>query len=209
MSTQQEIQAREELILGKPPRLPPLEGPEVTEAALALSAKLRRAVHGNDAPAPAVSEIPEMLRTLACHNELWEHLAALSIQLLGNSTLTLRDRELVVLRVLWLRRAPYAWGEHVKQGKQAGMSSEEIERIRVGSMAPGWQEHDRALLGAVEELCSDAMITDKTWEILAKRLDHKQLFELTVLIGQFTTVAYFQNALRLRLAPGNKGLQAR
>jgi hypothetical protein len=32
---------------------------------------------------------------------------------------------------------------------------------------------------------------------------------LLVLIGQFTNVAFFQNALRLRLEPGNIGLAAR
>ena len=53
------------------------------------------------------------------------------------------------------------------------------------------------------------MISDPTWEILSKRLDDKQLFELPVLVGQFTTVAYFQNALRLRLDGDNVGLRAR
>jgi hypothetical protein len=53
------------------------------------------------------------------------------------------------------------------------------------------------------------MISDATWEMLAKRLDEKQLFELAVLVGQFTTVAYFQNSLRLRLSEDNKGLRAR
>ena len=42
----------------------------------------------------------------------------------------------------------------------------------------------------------------------AKRLNDHQLFELTVLIGQFTATAYFQNSLRLRLEAGNDGLNA-
>lgn len=43
----------------------------------------------------------------------------------------------------------------------------------------------------------------------SRGLNEKELFELAALIGQFTTVAYSQNALRLRLSDGNDGLRAR
>ncbi len=123
--------------------------------------------------------------------------------------LTPRDRQLAILRTTWLCQAPYAWGEHVKHSTRIGFRSEVIERVTQGSAAPGWNEHERAILRAVEELYEDAMISDATWEILSKCLNEKQLFELPVLVGQFTTVAYFQNALRLRLSEGNSGLRAR
>lgn len=115
----------------------------------------------------------------------------------------------MVLRVAWLWQAPYEWGEHVKLAKAAGITSEEIERVTAGSAAPGWDDHEAALLRAAEELCADAMISDATWAVLAQRLDEQQLFELPVLVGQFTNVAYFQNALRLRLESHNPGLHAR
>jgi alkylhydroperoxidase family enzyme len=78
-----------------------------------------------------------------------------------------------------------------------------------GSTAPGWSDHDRAILRAVEELRADAMISDATWSVLAGDLDDRQLIELVMLIGQYETVAYYQNALRLRLREGNQGLSAR
>jgi len=53
------------------------------------------------------------------------------------------------------------------------------------------------------------MVSDETWAVLAERLDYKQQIELLVVVGQFTNVAFFQNALRFRLAPGNLGLQDR
>ena len=78
-----------------------------------------------------------------------------------------------------------------------------------GSSCSEWTEHERALLRAADELHADAMIADGTWEVLSRRLDDRQLFELTVVAGQFTTVAYFQNSLRVRLAADNIGLRAR
>jgi len=39
-------------------------------------------------------------------------------------------------------------------------------------------------------------------------LTQEQLLELPILIGQFTMVSYFQNALRMPLIADNKGLLA-
>ena len=79
----------------------------------------------------------------------------------------------------------------------------------VGSSAPAWNEHERAILRSCEELRTNVMVSDATWDQLGKQLDDAQRFELLVLIGQFTSVAYMQNALRLQLEPSNQGLNAR
>lgn len=199
---------REAEIIGKPPRIQPSTTPERMEAALNLSLRLRR-VALPDAPTISMEQMPEIMPTLACHEELWERVAMVSMHLLGNGALARRDAELAILRTSWLCGAPYEWGEHVVQGKSAGLGEKEIERIIIGSASRGWSARDRAILLAAEELHDGAMISDRTWKTLAKSFDDKQLFELVVLIGQFTMVAYFQNALRLRLSAGNQGLRAR
>lgn len=106
-----------------------------------------------------------------------------------------------------LLQAPYEWGEHVQHSKKYGLTVEEIERVTCGSAAPGWTAHEAAILRTCEALRADVFVSDETWAILARSFDEAQLFELLVLIGQFTNVAYFQNALRLE--PGNEGLAAR
>jgi len=113
------------------------------------------------------------------------------------------------LRTGWLCKAPYEWGEHVKIGKRVGLTREEIERVTGGSTASGWDENDRALLSAIEQLKENAMISDETWAVLKRRLDERQLIELPILVGQYQGLAYLQNALRLRLIAGNPGLSAR
>ena len=93
-----------------------------------------------------------------------------------------------------------AVGEHVHVGKRlAGLSTEDIERVTVGSSATGWTEHERALLRAVEELLADAMISDETWAILARGLNDKQLLEFPLLVGFYQSIAYLQNSVRFRL----------
>ena len=143
------------------------------------------------------------------HPGLFARQVDISSELLGRGALSARDRELLVLRVAWLCQAPFEWGEHVHIAKTAGISGEEIERITQDVNAPGWSEHDRALLRAVDELRADAMISDATWATLERRYDARQLIELVIVIGQYQTIAYYQNSLRVTLHEGNPGLKAR
>jgi alkylhydroperoxidase family enzyme len=121
-----------------------------------------------------------------------------------------RDREIAILRIAWINRQPFIWGEHVRLGhSQGGLSTEEVERITVGSCAAGWSEHDRAILAAVEELRETSDISEATWAVLARTWSEGQLVELPVLIGQYQTLGYLQTVLRFELWEGNPGLSAR
>jgi alkylhydroperoxidase family enzyme len=202
------ITEREALILGSPPRLTPLPFDEVSAEALEVATALRNAASKTNRQI-AASEIPEMLMTLLRHPSLFRRVSELSVELLRNGALKPRDRELAILRTAWLCLAPYEWGEHVRMAKREGITSEEIDRVIAGSAANGWADHERAILSAAEELHRSAMISDATWAQLATRLDDRQLFELSILIGQFTSIAYMQNTLRLKLDIGNPGLSAR
>ena len=128
---------------------------------------------------------------------------------LSDCEMNIRDRELAILRIAWLSQAPFEWGSHVKIAKRNGITSEEIERAIEGSSAPGWNKQDRAIVRAVEELHFDSMITDDTWSDLQEFYNDKKLIELVILAGQYKTVAYYQNSLRLPLPEGNRGLLAR
>ena len=209
MSTtaQDRVRARQEEIIGKPPRIPPLPREEVAVEVRAATARLRGGLLGDSAPIP-LEAIPEIMFTL-CRYPAWDLIMDMALEVHGRSTLSPRDRQLAVVRTAWLLGAPYEWGEHVKQSKKAGLSSEELERVTVGSGAPGWTRHERALLRAIEELRENAMISDETWATLSEQLSDAQMFELIALIGHFTNVAYIQNSLRLRLEPDNPGLTAR
>jgi alkylhydroperoxidase family enzyme len=209
---QARIAARHEDVLGQPPRLPPVDRHAVADAVTATTDQLRRGVSGatGELPAMPLEAIPEIMFTLCRFPELWQSMMDVTVQIQGpNSVLSMRDRKLAILRTGWLCQAPYEFGEHVDQAKRFGFSSEEIDRIVVGSAAPDWNEHERAILRSVEELHDNAMVTDETWDQLARRLDDHQRFELLILVGQFTATAYFQNSLRLRLEDRNAGLAAR
>lgn len=207
---QARIAARHAEVLGQEPRILPLERESVADQVQAATARLRsNIVGGNPAPLP-LDAIPEIMFTMARFPEVWDRYMALSMWLQGpKGALGARDRQLAILRTGWLLQAPFEWGEHVRHSKLVGITAEEIERATVGSSAPGWSDHDRAIIRAAEELRENAMVSDATWNQLAGTMSEAELLELLLLIGQFTTTAYFQNSLRMRLEPSNPGLAAR
>ena len=188
---------------GQPPRLAPLKPEELTEDALALATQLRAVFN---LPTEA---IPEVVATMLRHPELYRAQIDYVAKRTRALTLPARLLELIILRTAWLCRSAYSWSEHVRMGKAAGLTTEEVERITQGSAAPGWSDFDRAVVRAVEELHDAAVISDETWAVLAAQLTDKQVIELMMITGAYHEVAYLYNSMRVRLLPGSQGLAAR
>ena len=201
-----DTRAREEYILGQPPRLPSLTPDERSERQQQLLESFSTIVVDGELRQRADKDSIEiMLR----HPELYEAHINVAQKFLSDGEMTSRDRELAVLRIAWLSQAPFEWGAHVDIAKRVGMNTREIEWLIEGSLAPGWNKHDRAIVRAAEELHFDSMIADETWAALEEFFNDKQLIELVILAGQYKTVAYYQHCLRFRLPESNKGLAAR
>jgi alkylhydroperoxidase family enzyme len=132
-----------------------------------------------------------VLGLLARHPALTRAYHTLNGHVLFATTLSPRERELLVLRVAAVRGSEYEWAQHVVQGGDAGLTPEEIDRIAQGSDSPGWSRLDRALLRAVDELIAEAKIGDQTWEELAGHFDDQQLMDLIFTVGAYETLAMF------------------
>jgi alkylhydroperoxidase family enzyme len=201
-----EIAQRQAEIRGRPPRLPALPVEERTERQQALLDEMSMVVvDGVRKP----REDKPALEILIRHAELYKAHVEVAKKYLSDCEMSIRDRELAILRIGWLSQAPFEWGAHVKIAKRNGITSEEIARVIEGSTAQGWDKQDRAIVRAMEELHFDSMITDETWADLQEFYNDKKLIELVILAGQYKTVAYYQNALRLPLPEANMGLLAR
>lgn len=129
------------------------------------------------------------LGTLARHPALTRAFHTFNGHVLFASTLSARQRELLVLRVAAVRDAAYEWAQHVVLAGDAGLDGDEIARIAEGPGAPGWSPLDRAMLGAVDELIARATISDATWGVLAGELDEQQLMDLVFTVGAYDLLA--------------------
>jgi alkylhydroperoxidase family enzyme len=123
----------------------------------------------------------------------------------AESTLPPREREILILRIGWLCRSEYEFGQHTLFGKSAGLTDEEIRRIPAGPKAPGWDPFDATLLQAADELHADAFVTDATWNALAKRYNKQQLMDVVATVGQYNLISMFLNSFGVQLDEGVPG----
>lgn len=176
------------------PRIAPLPAEQQDEQARELLEGVRVA----GAPASNI------FATLVRHPGLFRRWLPFGGKLLAGK-LPARDRELLILRTAQLCNAEYEWAQHRLIGLRAGISEQEIERVRDGGPADGWDEFDAALLRAADELHAQSEITQATWDTLATRYDETQLIEVPMVVGHYHLVAFTLNSLGVELEAGVTG----
>lgn len=105
------------------------------------------------------------------------------------TTLSARQRELVILRVAHLRDSTYEWDQHVLLAHDQDIRNDEIAQVAAGPDADGWDPLEAALVRAADELLDTARITDETWAVLAEGLDTQQLLDLVFTVGAYDLIA--------------------
>jgi alkylhydroperoxidase family enzyme len=178
-------------------RIPPLPPDEQDEQAN----ELLSGVSAQGAPAANI------FATLVRHPGLFRRWLPFGGKLLGGGKLPARDRELLILRTGWLCEAEYEWAQHREISKSIGISDEEIERVRAGADADGWDPFEATLIQAADELHAEASISDDTWAKLAEHYDERQLIEVPMLVGHYHMVAFTLNSLGVPLEPGLAGFE--
>ncbi len=168
--------------------LPPAAWPEGMKAALAALVPPNPR-HPLPPRRPGRPKGLNALGLLAHHPELTLAFHTFNGHVLFGSTLSPRQRELLVLRVATVRESAYEWAQHAVLAGDTGLSAEEIVRIAEGPDAAGWAPLDRAMLAAVDELVADATIGDATWAVLAAELDDRQLMDLVFTVGAYDLLA--------------------
>jgi AhpD family alkylhydroperoxidase len=157
--------------------------------------------HARYAVAPSADRPAAMatLGTLAHHPALARAFGTFNGHVLRATTLSERQRELLVLRVAAIRQCGYEWVQHVFLGLEAGIDHEEIARVAFGPDAPFWSPFEAALLRSVDELLGDAVISEPTWNVLSEQLSVEQLLDLMFTVGAYETVAFMMRCFRLEL----------
>jgi alkylhydroperoxidase family enzyme len=140
--------------------------------------------------------------TLGRHRRLFRRWLRFAGALMPGGRLPRTDSELVILRVAHNCSSEYEWRHHERLGALAGLSGEEIGRVREGAGAAGWTPRQALLLRAADELHAPARsISDDLWVVLSAEFDERELIELCMLIGHYEMVAMTLNALQVAPEP--------
>lgn len=121
--------------------------------------------------------------------------------LLDKGHLTLREREIVILRVCANNRSEYEWGVHVTIfAARASLSAEDVAATCDSDVQNAvWGDKERLLLRLCDELYASTTVTDALWNELAAAYSPEALLELLLLNGYYRMVSVLTNTLQMPL----------
>ena len=130
---------------------------------------------------------------MANHPALIEAWWSFRNHIIAGGSLEQRHAELLILRVALLMRNWYEWASHVQRGQAAGLTMDEIERVKSGPEHPDWQPDERLLIRAVDELVHDRAVTDATLDALREHFSDRQILDAIVTHGAYVTLGCMLN----------------
>lgn len=165
-------------LIGKVPRIPPLQPSE-------WSPELRKQLDPTGAGRPAAN----VFATFVHNPPVDEMRNAVPGHIRADSTLSDRQRELLLTRIGVLCRSEYEYAAHLRAGRRAGFTDADVERITKGPEQMSGQTSgdslDTALLRATDELYRDDRLSDETWVALSAQFDAPQLLDVLISVGGY------------------------
>jgi alkylhydroperoxidase family enzyme len=141
---------------------------------------------------------PRIFTTLGRNRGLfwgWLHFAG---RLMPGGKLPRIDTELVILRVAAVRGSDYEFEHHTLLGRRAGLADADIQRVRLGSDAAGWNDRQSLLLRVTESLLERRDLDEPLWTELRAAEDERTCIELLMLVGHYDMLATTLHTLRVQ-----------
>lgn len=178
------------------PRLKPLETPYPQEVSDILASMM-----------PPGAEPIALFRTVAHSPKMLAKLRASSM--LGKASLTLRQREILILRTTAYCGAEYEWGVHVNFfAERVGFTRREVAAVSFATPeASQLEESEKVLLQLIDDLAEQKTVSASVYEKLQSHFSTEQLLEMIMLIGMYHTVSFLCNGFAIANEPGTPGFE--
>jgi alkylhydroperoxidase family enzyme len=116
--------------------------------------------------------------------------------------LTVREQELVILRMAVLYRSDYVWKHHLKVGREFGINDTELDAIRQGSYTGFAAERERAFLELTDAFVNDRSLPPQLWQRTRGVLRPPDFVDLISLVSQYVLWALTNVCMQVQLEPG-------
>lgn len=177
-----------------PARIPPLGVEERTPAAQSVMDTLTF-------PGQLNIDNNPVLNTFAQHPQLTQPFLVFNRHLLTTSTLPVRLRQIAILRIAWQKRGRYIWSSHLRTSLRAGLSGEDLLKVKDGHVAKHWNTEEQLILKATDQLAATSDLDDTLWLSLSEFLDQQQLMDFLFTVGTYMQLAMVCNAMRIEREP--------
>ena len=110
-------------------------------------------------------------------------------------------RELVILRVAVLNRAPYEFDQHAPVALAEGLSQAQVDAVR------GWQDsalfdaRARDVLAYTDAMTLNVQVPQALFDALRTHLSQREVVELTATVAAYNMVSRFLEALKIESEP--------
>jgi alkylhydroperoxidase family enzyme len=128
---------------------------------------------------------------------------ALALYIRHHSKLNPRLRELAILQVGYLARSAYEYSHHVKLGREAGVTDDDIRAIgeETAGRPSKLDSLSKDVLRAAREITKDLAMSDETFAALEKALGREQIIDLTLAIAFYNAVVRLLATLQIDVEP--------
>lgn len=109
-------------------------------------------------------------------------------------------REMVILRVAVLNRAPYEFDAHVPHALQAGMAQEKIDALRdpqAFSDDMTFTEEERHVLALTDTMTRDIEVPDTVFNAAKNHFNDQQMTDLVATVAAYNMVSRFLTAFQI------------
>lgn len=136
-----------------------------------------------------------LFRTVARNPRVLQRM--MSGSLLDRGSISLRSRELVILRTCARCGAEYEWGVHVSAfgGKAQWTPAQIRSTVHGGADDECWSAEDALVIRLADQLHDTNRVDDALWTRLSAHFAADQLVELIMLAGKYHAVSYLVNAI--------------
>lgn len=139
-----------------------------------------------------------IFRAMANNPGIWQQYLRLGNALWTKSGLDTATRELIILRTAILQHSQYEWHQHVRIGRQAGLSDERIKALHHWRQSESFSAPERAILAYVDAAASSDHPLAEVHEELASHFPPDTLVAINLLTGFYTMTARFLGAMEVQ-----------
>ena len=119
-----------------------------------------------------------------------------------NLGLSVREQELIILRMAVHFKCKYVWSHHVPVAVEFGITEHELEAVRQIPLSAGFQSREEALLVLTDEMVQTRTLSDETWSRYRPFLNDAEMIGLIHIVSQYALFTLTNNVMRVQLEAG-------
>lgn len=106
-------------------------------------------------------------------------------------------RELIIMRVAILNRAPYEADQHAPIALQEGISQQQLDELEKWEQSQLFNDQQRAVLALTDAMTLHIQVPDEVFATVARFFNHQEIVEITATIAAYNMVSRFLEALHI------------